>query len=73
MNERQAKLIEEWFVYHAPKGDQAERYQRIRDKAKELAIVIVEAVPESADQTAALRKIREAVMTANSGIACGEV
>jgi hypothetical protein len=60
------------FIYHAPKGDQTERYQKIRDKAKELAELILECAPQSADQTAAIRKVREAVMTANAAIACNE-
>lgn len=64
--------IENWFIYHAPKNDQAVRYQKIRDKAKELAHIIVELTPESADQTAAIRKLRECVMTANAAIACEE-
>jgi len=55
--------------YHAPHGDQPERYELIRSKARELAIVIIENTPSSADQTAAIRKLRECVMTANASIA----
>jgi len=61
--------IENWFTHHAPKGDQPQRYQAIRDKAKELALVIAANTRPSADQTAALRKLRECVMTSNSSIA----
>ena len=64
--------IEKWFVYHAPKGDQIERYQKLRDKAKEFATEIALCCPSCADRTAALRKVREAVMTANAAIACEE-
>ena len=32
--------IDNTFTYHAPKNDQTERYQRIREWAKELATVI---------------------------------
>ncbi len=64
--------LDNWFQYHAPKGTQQERYVAIRDKAKELAELIVKSTPSSADQTAAIRKLREAVMTANAAIACGE-
>lgn len=63
--------IEEWFVYHAPSADQLPRYQIIRDTAKELAHVIAQNTPACADQSAALRLLREAVMTANAAIACG--
>lgn len=60
------------FTYHPPKGNQAERYVAIRNKAKELAMTIVELTPRCADQTAAIRKVREAVMTANAAIAINE-
>lgn len=53
--------IENLFTYHAPIGDQPQRYQRIRDAAKQLAQVIVDNTPASADQTAAIRKLRECV------------
>ena len=62
--------IENWFTYHKPEGNDPERYQAIRDKAKELAKVIAENTPFCADQTVAIRKIREAVMVANQSIAC---
>ena len=61
--------IEEMFTYHAPTGDQPERYQKIRNDAKTLATTIIECTPSSADQTAAIRKLRECVMTANASIA----
>lgn len=67
------RKIEREFTYHAPSGTQPERYVKIRDKAKELAFVIAECVPMCADQTAAIRKLREAVMTANAGIAINEI
>ena len=40
------------------------------DAAKVFASVLLANTPPSADQTAAIRKVREAVMTANQGIAC---
>lgn len=61
--------IDNIFSYHAPTGDQPERYNAIREKAREMAHVIVDNTPESADQTAAIRKLRECVMTANASIA----
>lgn len=64
--------IENLFTYHTPKDDQPERYQKIRAKARELATVIVENTPKSADQTAAIRKLRECIFTANASIACNE-
>lgn len=61
--------IEDLFTYHPPTGDQPARYVAIRDKAKELAHVIIACTPVCADQTAAIRKLRECVMTANASIA----
>lgn len=62
--------IENFFVYHAPNDAQIPLYNKLRQKARELADVINECTPPSADQTAAIRKVREAVMTANAAIAC---
>lgn len=62
--------IENWFTYHKPESNDPERYVAIREAAKTLAGVIVANTPTSADQTAAIRKLREAVFTANSSIAC---
>lgn len=62
--------LDNWFTYHAPKTGQTVNYVAIRDKAKEFAELIVKNTPSCADQTAAIRKIREAVMTANAAIAC---
>lgn len=70
--EAETESLEKWFTYHAPKGDQPARYVAIREAAKNLAKVIFDNVPPSADRTAALRKVREAVMTANAAIACEE-
>lgn len=66
------KDIDNWFTYHPPTGNQPERYERIRHAAKALAEIISECCPESADRTAAFRKLRETVMTANLSIACNE-
>ena len=59
-----------WFTYHAPNADQVVRYQKIRDAALEFSRVLVENGAEGPDLTTAIRKIREAVMTVNQGIAC---
>lgn len=65
--------IEHWFTYHAPTGpEQLEAYQAIREAGKHLAITISENCPPGADATAVIRKVREATMTANAAIACGE-
>ena len=61
--------LEESFTYHSPTPDQIPRYTTIRNEAKNLARIIKENTPPCADQTAALRKLRECVMTANAAIA----
>jgi predicted ABC-type ATPase len=63
------ELINELFTYHAPDAEQQKQYEVIRDCAKHFAIVIMKNVPHGADRTAAIRKLRECVMTANAGIA----
>lgn len=46
----------------------------MREQGKTLAHLIYELTPPGADQQAAIRKVREAIMTANAAIACeGEV
>jgi hypothetical protein len=57
------------FRYHAPTAEQVARYARIREAAKVLAYTILADTPASADQSAALRLVREAVMTANAAVA----
>ncbi|RMG96808.1 MAG: hypothetical protein D6706_09615 [Chloroflexi bacterium] len=64
--------IDNFFRYHPPKGDQAERYIKIRAAARVLAETIVETCPESEDRDMAIRKVREAMMTANAAIAVNE-
>lgn len=59
------------FVYHPPSPEQGRKYNVIRAKALEFAEAIVENTPPCADQSAAIRKVREAVMTANAAIALG--
>ena len=61
--------IENAFTYHAPKDGQPEKYQVIREKAKELAYLIQELVPPSREQSLAITKLEECSMWANAGIA----
>lgn len=64
--------IDNIFCYHAPKNDQPQRYVEIRSKAKELASIIIECTPVSAEQTLALRDLQRCVMMANAAIAINE-
>jgi hypothetical protein len=61
--------VDSVFKYHAPKEGQPAQYEAIRAGARELAKTILANTPQCADQQAALRLLREAVMTANASIA----
>lgn len=63
--------IDDIFSYHAPTPDQIPKYNAIREGARVFAQTILENTPGSADQTAAIRLLRESVMTANASIALG--
>lgn len=64
--------LENNFTYHAPHGDQPERYVAIRDKAKELAALILEKCPESRERSVALTELETATFWANASIARNE-
>lgn len=61
--------IENLFTYHAPTDEQKKSYEVLRKGAMDFARLIDENCPESPDRTAAIRHLREAVMTANAAIA----
>lgn len=60
------------YKYHPPKEGQPERYQALRDKAKELAELIVKLTPPSREQSVALTNLETASMWANAAIARNE-
>jgi len=62
-------VIEELFTYHAPTEEQKVAYVTIRNAAKNLVHKIDQLCPGGPDRTTAVRKVREAVMTANASIA----
>lgn len=62
--------LDHWFKHHAPRPGQTARYEEGRRLAKQLAEYWAEFTPPGADQMAAIRKVREALMTANAAIAC---
>lgn len=72
LTEHQKQQLFSQFTYHAPKDDQGMRYSTIRNKAHELAQVILEETPESEEQALALKLLRLAVMSANQAIALNE-
>ena len=66
------EVLENSFTYHPPVGTQQERYVALRDKAKELALMIVDLTPSSREQSLAITKLEESIMWANKSIACNE-
>lgn len=65
--------LENRFTYHKPFGSQPKRYESIRAKAKELAILITELTPHSREQSLALTKLEECSFWANASIARNEI
>lgn len=64
--------VERLLTFQPPHRDQQARYEVIRNAGKALGVAIVLNTPASPDQSAAIRKVREAVMTANASIALEE-
>jgi hypothetical protein len=64
--------LENIYTYHSPRGDQPERYVKIRSEAKNLAQVILDSVPESRERSLALTNLEQAVFWANAAIARNE-
>ena len=67
--EEKIEDIEKRFTYHKPTEEKVKVYPLLRDKAKELAYLIEENVPNSREKSCALTKLEEVVMWANAGIA----
>lgn len=61
--------IENNFTYHAPSADMLPKFEKVRNKAKELSLLINELVPNGREQSLAQTKLQEVVMWANAGIA----
>lgn len=64
--------LEKRFTYHAPKEDQADRYECIRENAFILSMVIDNLCPDSREKSLAITKLEEVVMWANASIARNE-
>lgn len=64
--------LENRYKYHAPKGNQTERYEALRNKAKELAHMIDELCPNSREKALAHTNLEQSVMWANASIARNE-
>ena len=72
ISEADQKKLNTAFVYHAPKGDQPQRYIELRDKAKELAELFTTLCPPSRELSLAITNLEQAIMWANASIARNE-
>lgn len=64
--------IENMFTYHAPNPSQIQRYQVIREGAKQLGRTMLNCCPHSRERSAAITLLQNAVMMANAAIAINE-
>ena len=56
------------FTYHTPTEDMPKKFETLRNKAKELAFLIEELVPDGREKSLAHTKLQEVIMWANAGI-----
>lgn len=60
------------FVYHPVLEGQQDRYVRLRDFGRNMALEILKCAPSSRERSLAITKLEEAVMWANAAIARNE-
>lgn len=63
------EVVAEFFKYQPPNSTTIPKYAAINQAAKNFAEVVLANCPNGADRADAIRKIREARMTANASIA----
>ena len=64
--------IDNMFTYHPPFGDQQQRYEALRLKARELGYMIEAMCPDSREKSLAITNLQSTVMWANGSIAINE-
>lgn len=63
--------IDRWFSRINPRRkDHDDAYEAIRDAARQLSLTILKNSPPCADQSDAIKKVREARLTAYEAIRC---
>lgn len=72
ISEKDQAMIDTNFVYHSPIGDQPARYVELRDRAKQLAELILCRCPASRERSVALTELETAIFWANAAIARNE-
>lgn len=63
------KELEHRYRHHPPQGDQAERYEQVREAILKAAKQCVKLTPCSPEQSRALNALDEAMMLFNAAIA----
>lgn len=66
------KEIDNIFTYHAPKGNQSDKYEILRTRARDIACTINEFCPDSREKSLAITNLQQAIMWANASIAINE-
>ena len=64
--------IQKNFTYYSPSAVQVEKYDELRQQAKEFAQTIDQLCPNSREKSLAITKLEEVVMWANASIARNE-
>lgn len=57
------------FTYHPSSEGQPKKYEQLREKGLDLALLINELCPESREKSSAITKLEEVVFWANASIA----
>lgn len=63
------KRVQNDFTYHRPPAGLGQDFVTMREKAKELALLMIDKVPAGRELSNALTRLEEVVMHANAGIA----
>jgi hypothetical protein len=72
LTDQEIQQLHNSYTYHPPKGDQAERYEAIREAAKALSTIVMECAPNSRERSIGLTQLEIAVTMFNKAIACNE-
>ena len=67
------EIISDVVTYHRPSDRQVEDITAIREAVKKLIFIIATRCPNGPDRSAAIRKAREAMMTANASIVVPQI
>ena len=72
IGEKDRAMLDNNFVYHAPKPGQPAKYELLRNTGKSLAETILRLCPPSRERSVALTEIETAIFWANAAIARNE-